>query len=122
MRYSMDSDPDISARAQAVEVDISPKHSVEICNKIRGMQLQSAKDYLSEVIELKTPVPFKKYNGKVGHRKGKGFGPGRGRGLKEQTGKMRQPRSWKPCREAEVFALQRVPAGVLGSPGQKQKD
>ena len=77
MRYSKNSDPDISARAQAVEVDISPKHSVEICNKIRGMQLQSAKDYLEEVVELKTPVPFKKYNGKVGHRKGKGFGPGR---------------------------------------------
>lgn len=77
MRYSKDSDPDTSARAQAMEVNISPKHSVEICREIRGMELQKAKDYLEEVIELKRAVPFKRFKGCVPHRKGKGFGPGR---------------------------------------------
>ena len=77
MRYSMDSDPDTSARAQALEVNISPKHSVEICREIKGMELQSAKEYLQAVIDLKKAVPFKRHNGCVPHRKGKGFGPGR---------------------------------------------
>jgi len=77
MRYSKESDPDTSARAQLTEVDISPKHSVEICSHIRGWNLQDAKDYLERVIKKETPVPFKKYKRKVNHRKGKGFGPGR---------------------------------------------
>jgi large subunit ribosomal protein L22 len=77
MRYSRESDPDTSARAQALEVNISPKHSIEICREIRGMKLQKAKDYLDEVISLKRAVPFKRHNGRVPHRKGKGFGPGR---------------------------------------------
>ncbi|MGA1872632.1 MAG: 50S ribosomal protein L22 [Thermoplasmatota archaeon] len=77
MRYSMEADPDTTARAQVIEVDISPKHSVEICREIRGKELQLAKGYLSDVIDMKRPLPFKKHNRKVGHRKGKGFGPGR---------------------------------------------
>jgi large subunit ribosomal protein L22 len=77
MRYSMESDPDTTAKAQVIEADISPKHSVEICNHIRGWDLQRAKEYLERVISKETPVPFRKYNRKVNHRKGKGFGPGR---------------------------------------------
>ena len=30
-----------------------------------------------EVIDLKRAVPFRRFNGMVGHRRGKGFGPGR---------------------------------------------
>jgi large subunit ribosomal protein L22 len=77
MRYSMEADPDITARSQAIEVDISPKHSVEICREIRGMELQRAKDYLQDVIDMKRPLPFKRHKRKVSHRKGEGFGPGR---------------------------------------------
>jgi large subunit ribosomal protein L22 len=77
MRYSIDSDPETSARAQAMEVNISPKHSVEICREIRGMELGKAKTYLEEVISLKRAVPFKRYKQCVSHRKGTGFGPGR---------------------------------------------
>jgi len=65
------------AKAIGKEIHISPKHSVEICKAIRGKKLEAAKDFLEEVIELKTPVPFKKHNRGVAHRKGKGFGPGR---------------------------------------------
>jgi len=77
MRYSVEFDPDTTARAQAIEVDVSPKHSIEICRELKGMELQKAKDYLQEVIDLKRAVPFKRFHRLVAHRKGKGFGPGR---------------------------------------------
>jgi len=77
MRYSIEAEPDITARAQIREANISPKHAVEICRAIKGMELQGAKDYLGEVIDLKRAVPFRRFNGMVGHRRGKGFGPGR---------------------------------------------
>ena len=66
----------ITARAIGREMNISPKHSVEICTALRGKTVERAKEYLEEVIELKRAVPFKKYNTMVPHRKGK-VGPGR---------------------------------------------
>jgi len=65
------------ARAIGKEFHISPKHSVEICRTLKGKDLEDAKDYLEEVIEKTTPVPFKRHSRGMGHRKGKGFGPGR---------------------------------------------
>jgi len=58
------------ARAVGRSLKISPKHSVEICRKIKGMALEDAKNYLEDVIAMKKPVPFKRHNKKVGHRKG----------------------------------------------------
>lgn len=77
MRYSVESDPDTTARAILKEADMSPKHSVEICNHIKGMDLKKAKDFLELVVEKKVPVPYRRYVHGVAHRKGKGFGPGR---------------------------------------------
>lgn len=65
------------ALARGKELDISPKHAVEICHAIRGRLVEPAKSYLERVILLKDAVPFHRHHGKVGHRKGKGFGPGR---------------------------------------------
>jgi large subunit ribosomal protein L22 len=59
-----------TARAMGKTLKISPKHSVEICSAIRGMEVEKAKNYLKEVIEMKKAVPFKRYNKKVGHRRG----------------------------------------------------
>ncbi|MGB4612615.1 MAG: 50S ribosomal protein L22, partial [Methanothermobacter thermautotrophicus] len=57
---------------------ISPKHAVEICREIRGMELEKAKKYLEEVIRMERPVAFKRYNKKVGHRRGlNGWASGR---------------------------------------------
>jgi len=75
--YSIKVDPENTARAIGLELRISPKHSLEICNAIRGMKLEDAKKYLEEVVELKAAVPFKRYKKYVSHRRGKGFGPGR---------------------------------------------
>ncbi|MBN1539820.1 MAG: 50S ribosomal protein L22 [Candidatus Thermoplasmatota archaeon] len=77
MRYSMEVDPDTTARSQVIEANISPKHSIEICREIKGFELQKAKDYLKDIIDMKRALPFKRFKKKVGHRKGAGFGPGR---------------------------------------------
>ncbi|MGN1362693.1 MAG: 50S ribosomal protein L22 [Methanobrevibacter sp.] len=67
-----------TARAMARSLKVSPKHCVDICNAIRGMDVQKAKAYLNDVIAEKQAVPFKKHNKKVGHRKGmKGWTAGR---------------------------------------------
>jgi large subunit ribosomal protein L22 len=67
-----------TARAMARSLKVSPKHCVDICSAIRGMDVQKAKQYLNDVIDMKQAVPFKKHNKKVGHRKGmKGWSAGR---------------------------------------------
>jgi large subunit ribosomal protein L22 len=55
---------------------VSTKHTIEICNFIRGKNLDKARDMLKKVAEKKVAVPFKRFNDNVGHRKGK-VGPGR---------------------------------------------
>ena len=65
-----DKDDSKIARAMGTTIKISPKHSIEICSAVRGMNVEKAKNYLNEVIEMKKAVPFKRHNKKVGHRKG----------------------------------------------------
>ena len=75
--YSTEADPQTTAKAIGKELHISPKHSIEICNLLRGKTLVDAKQILEEVIELRRPVPFKRHKRYVAHKRGKGFGPGR---------------------------------------------
>ncbi|RBQ22891.1 50S ribosomal protein L22 [Candidatus Methanobinarius endosymbioticus] len=65
-----DEDSSKTARAMGKTLKISPKHSIEICSAVRGMNVEKAKNYLNEVIEMKKAIPFKRHNKKVGHRKG----------------------------------------------------
>ena len=65
-----DEDKSRTARASATQLKISPKHAVEICREIRGMEVEKARKYLEEVINMERPVAFKRYNRKVGHRRG----------------------------------------------------
>jgi large subunit ribosomal protein L22 len=73
--YSNQRNDENVARAFGKELKISPKHSMEICRAIRGMMIEDAKQYLQDVIELKRPVKFRRYNMMVSHKKG--IGPGR---------------------------------------------
>ena len=57
------------------DLDISPKHAVEICREIRGKPVDDAIDYLERVEEKKQAVAFKRYNKQVASKKG--VGPGR---------------------------------------------
>ena len=71
-------DPDRTAIASGRDLRISPKASREICHHIKGMRLDRAKEVLGEVVELKKPIPYRRHNKKVAHRKGaQGFDAGR---------------------------------------------
>jgi len=61
---------DVMVKASLREVSISPKHAVEIAREIKGMYIEKARRYLEDVIKLRRPVPFKRYNKKVPHRRG----------------------------------------------------
>ncbi|MDY6966350.1 MAG: 50S ribosomal protein L22 [Halobacteriota archaeon] len=76
VKYTKEMDPEVTSRAMLYEVHISPKHVREICRELKGKRVTKAKEYLEEVINLRSPVPFKRYNRDVGHKKGK-VGPGR---------------------------------------------
>jgi large subunit ribosomal protein L22 len=73
--YTVDIDPETSARAIGRELPISPKHSIVICRHIKGWRLEKAKTFLEDVIAKKAAVPDTRY-GSSGHRRGK-LGPGR---------------------------------------------
>ena len=62
-------DPDRTAIASARDIDISPKAAREICNTIKGMFLDKAKEYLEEVTLKKKAVPYKRHKKHVAHRK-----------------------------------------------------
>ena len=77
-RYSIQTDPDRSAKASAREIDISPKAAREICNSIKGMTIHQCIEYLENVINKKIAVPYKRFKRNVGHKSTVvGWGPGR---------------------------------------------
>ena len=63
------------AKAMSRGLPISLKKSVEVCNFIRGKNVNEAKEMLKKVSEKKMVVPFKRFNKDLGHKKGEG--PGR---------------------------------------------
>ena len=73
--YTMTSNPDTSAKAIGKDMPVSPKLSREICGMIRGKKVDTAIRMLEEVIDLKRPVPLKRFNKRVSHKPG--VGPGR---------------------------------------------
>jgi len=75
--FSFPYDPEIHAAARGTGLNISPKAAREVCKALKGMDLEKAKNYLGRVIEMDQAVPFKRYDGKVGHRRGKGMSTGR---------------------------------------------
>ncbi len=75
--YAYKGKKDGTVRIQGVDLRISPKESYEVANTLRGMNLAKAKRLLEQVIELRTPIRYGRYNQSgVGHRKGH-FGQGR---------------------------------------------
>jgi len=75
VNYSVEADPDNTARAMGYELHISPKKSIELCRELRGMKTTTAGVFLEDVIHMKKPVPFKKYTTGAGHKPG--MGPGK---------------------------------------------
>ena len=75
--FSFPYDPEIHAAARGTGLNISPKAAREVCKALKGMDLEKAKNYLGRVIKMDQAVPFKRHDGKVGHRRGKGMSTGR---------------------------------------------
>jgi len=63
-------DPEKTAKASGREVRVSHKNTREVCHAIKGMALAHAKEYLTNVIIKKQPVPFTRFKKKAGHRHG----------------------------------------------------
>ena len=66
--YSVDVDPDTTAKAMLRERHISHKHSTEIAREINGRTADDAIAYLQQVRDGERSVPFKSHNSGVGHR------------------------------------------------------
>ena len=75
--YSIDLDPESTAKARGKDLRVSYKNSIEVCRAIRGMAVEDAKKYLEDVMAKKQAVPFKTHKRHISHRKGAGFGPGK---------------------------------------------
>lgn len=70
LNYSISSDPKISCRSIASELHISFKKTREICHFINGMNINTAKQFLKDVIDMKKAVPFKRHVDGSGHKRG----------------------------------------------------
>jgi large subunit ribosomal protein L22 len=66
--YSVDADPDETAKAMLRERHVSHKHSTEIAREIKGTTAREAVEYLEAVKEEEQSVPFRSHNSGVGHR------------------------------------------------------
>jgi len=68
--YSQNVKGDNIAKAKANELNMSPKHSIEIAGFIRHKRVNDAIAYLNEVVRLKKAVPFRYFNRNVAHKRG----------------------------------------------------
>ncbi len=74
MGYTMDPDPKTTAKAYGKELRVSPKKSYEVCNMIRGKDVDTALSILEDIIEKKRAVPYRRHNKLTAHNKGVGSG------------------------------------------------
>jgi large subunit ribosomal protein L22 len=73
-KYATELDPDKSAKAYGFELHCSPKDSINIAYRLKGMKIETAKKYLEDIIALKQPLPAVFHNKKRAHQQG--VGPG----------------------------------------------
>ena len=63
------------AKVNGMNLPISRKKSVEVCNLLRNKTTKTAKIILKRVIKLEQAVPYRRYNQDTAHRVG--IGPGK---------------------------------------------
>lgn len=64
-----------TAKVEGRLLPISTKQAIEICNFIRGKEVDNAKKILERVIKKEVAIPFKRFNMDMGHKRK--IGPGR---------------------------------------------
>jgi len=70
-RYSVYGlDPDRTAKASGRDLRISPKAAREVCHALKGIDLDAAKEFLEDVIDMRRMVPLKRHKKKKPHHKG----------------------------------------------------
>ena len=74
-KYATKIDKEKNVKAVGLALPISTKHSVEICNYIRGRRVEDAINILEQVMDKKHAIPYKRYKRDLAHKKG--IGPGR---------------------------------------------
>jgi len=67
-------DAEKMAKAVGRDITISTKHAIEICNFIRKKPVEKAKIMLNDAIEMKRPIPFKRFTNGPGHKAGMASG------------------------------------------------
>lgn len=68
--YSIDVDPETTAKAMGRDLPTSHKDLVELCRHIKGMRVDEARETLETVVEGEEAIPLKTHNAKKGHRSG----------------------------------------------------
>ena len=68
--YSQKIKGDTVAKAKANELNMTPKHTIEIATFIRHQRVNDAIAYLNEVVKLKKAIPFRRFNRNVAHKRG----------------------------------------------------
>ncbi|MEF8772486.1 50S ribosomal protein L22 [Halodesulfurarchaeum sp.] len=66
--YSVEADPETTAKGMLRERPMSLKHSKAIARAIKGQTVEEAQEYLEDVTAEEQSVPFKQHNSGVGHR------------------------------------------------------
>ncbi len=66
--YSVDADPERTAKAMLRERQVSLKHSKAIAREIKGTTAGDAREYLEAIVEGEQVVPVKQHNAGVGHK------------------------------------------------------
>ncbi len=62
-------DPARTAIASGRDLRVSYKDTVEVLNAIRGKRLEEAVKVLNDIVNMRKPIPYKRFNRKVGHKK-----------------------------------------------------
>lgn len=76
-KYSFQNfDKNTMARACGSNLTISLKKTVETAKMLSGKKVSTAIDYLEKVADLKAVVPYRKYRGEMGHKRGAGIDNG----------------------------------------------
>ena len=74
-QYSFQGSEEKTAKAVGRDLPISFKQSIELCAFIRHRPVKQALHLLQDAIDLKQPIPFKRFVNGYGHKSG--MGPGR---------------------------------------------
>lgn len=59
-----------TAKAVRFDIPVSIKYMREIANTLKGMKLLDAIKLLEDVVKLRQAIPFRRYHGKVSHKRG----------------------------------------------------